>query len=126
MQMTLDLAAIVAIALSGTATLSRWLGIPRKLRGWIALLLIVGLHITTEWGLQPDLFNWRTALSEGLAAGLAAIGIYSTNKNTREQWQLYREKIKNAVGQKRSTDPETEDESLLSPNRNSDNINPYV
>ncbi len=83
--MTLEIGAIIAIALAATATLSDILHIPKKLRAWTALLLIIVLNVGNEWLFFPSTFSWRESLFEGLTAGLAAVGIYSTTKNTREQ-----------------------------------------
>jgi|GEM_PF-1243369 len=84
--MDLELGAIIAIALSATATLSDILHIPKKLRAWTALFLIILLNLGNEWLFHSPV-QWKAALLESISAGLAAVGIYSTTKNTREQFQ---------------------------------------
>lgn len=83
--MGFDLGLIIAFALAATATLSDLLRIPKKLRGWVAVVLIVGLYMVNQWLYSPG-FNWKTALMEGVTAGLASVGIHSSAKNTIEQW----------------------------------------
>lgn len=83
--MGFDLGLIIAFSLSATATLSDLLRIPKKLRGWVAVVLIVGLYMANQWLYSPG-FNWKTALMEGVTAGLASVGIHSSAKNTIEQW----------------------------------------
>jgi hypothetical protein len=79
------LGLIIACALAATATLSDLFRIPQKLRGWVAMTMIVGLYMVNQWIYNPA-FDWRTALLEGVTAGLASVGIHSTTKNTFEQW----------------------------------------
>lgn len=83
--MGFDLGLIIAFALAATATLSDFLRIPKKLRGWVAVVLIVGLYTANQWLYSPS-FDWKTALMEGFTAGLATVGIHSSAKNTFEQW----------------------------------------
>lgn len=83
--MGFDLGLIIGFALAATATLSDVLRIPKKLRGWVAVILIVGLYMANQWLYSPT-FDWKTALMEGVTAGLASIGIHSSTKNTIEQW----------------------------------------
>lgn len=83
--MGFDLGLIIAFALAATATLSDLLRIPKKLRGWVAVVLIVGLYMVNQWLYSPS-FDWKTALMEGVTAGLASVGIHSSAKNTIEQW----------------------------------------
>lgn len=83
--MGFDLGLIIAFALAATATLSDILRIPKKLRGWVAVVLIVGLYMVNQWLYSPN-FDWKTALMEGVTAGLASVGIHSSAKNTIEQW----------------------------------------
>ncbi|MED4583432.1 hypothetical protein [Brevibacillus choshinensis] len=83
--MGFDLGLIIAFALAATATLSDLLGIPKKLRGWVAVVLIVGLYMVNQWLYSPN-FDWKAALMEGITAGLASVGIHSSAKNTIEQW----------------------------------------
>lgn len=83
--MGFDLGLIIAFALAGTATLSDVLRIPKKLRSWVAVVLIVGLYLMNQWLYSPA-FDWKTALLEGLTAGLASVGIHSSAKNTIEQF----------------------------------------
>ncbi|MDF2681262.1 MAG: hypothetical protein K0R47_2452 [Brevibacillus sp.] len=83
--MRFDLGLIIAFALAATANLSDLLRIPKKLRGWVAVVLIVGLYMVNQWLYSPS-FNWKTALMEGVTAGLASVGIHSSTKNTIEQW----------------------------------------
>ncbi|MFD2369188.1 hypothetical protein ACFSO0_04225 [Brevibacillus sp. GCM10020057] len=83
--MGFDLGLIIAFALAATATLSDFLRIPKKLRSWVAVVLIVGLYMVNQWLYAPS-FDWKTALMEGVTAGLASVGIHSSTKNTIEHW----------------------------------------
>lgn len=83
--MGFDLGLIIAFALASTSTLSDLLRIPKKLRSWVAVVLIVGLYMVNQWLYSPS-FDWKTALMEGVTAGLATVGIHSSSKNTIEQW----------------------------------------
>lgn len=76
---------IIALALSASSTLSDWLRIPKKLRGWTAMLMIVALHMANQWLYHPG-FHWKAALLQGITAGAAAVGLHSTAKNSVEQW----------------------------------------
>ncbi|TPG70937.1 hypothetical protein EEL31_22480 [Brevibacillus laterosporus] len=82
--MSLDIGAIVAIAMAATSTLSSWLGIPTKLRAWTTLGFILLLKIGYDWLYGPVPFIWKDSLMHGITAGLAAVGIYSTTKNTQQ------------------------------------------
>ncbi|MFY0545142.1 hypothetical protein [Brevibacillus sp. H7] len=84
--MGFDLGLIIALALSASATLSDYLRIPKKLRGWTAMFLIVALHMINLWLYNPA-FEWKTALLESVTAGAAAVGIHSTAKNSMQQWR---------------------------------------
>ncbi|QRG68494.1 hypothetical protein [Brevibacillus choshinensis] len=83
--MGFDLGLIIAFALAATAAISDVLRIPKKLRGWVAVVLIIGLYMVNQWLYSPS-FDWKTALMEGVTAGLASVGIHSSTKNTLEQW----------------------------------------
>lgn len=85
MDLTLDLGAIIAVSLAITSYVADLLRIPKRLRAWVSLLLIVLLNMGNEWLFAPDTFAWRPALREGIMAGLTAVGIYSTSKNTVQQ-----------------------------------------
>lgn len=85
--MGFDLGLIIAFALAGTATLSDVLRIPKKLRSWVAVVLILGLYMVNQWLYSPG-FDWKIALLEGLTAGLASVGIHSSAKNTLEQFSV--------------------------------------
>ncbi|WNC15848.1 hypothetical protein [Brevibacillus brevis] len=87
--MGFDLGLIIALALAATATLSDVLRIPKKLRSWVAVVLIVGLYLVNQWLYAPG-FDWKTALMGGVTAGLATVGIHSSTKNTIEQWTAAR------------------------------------
>lgn len=87
--MDMELGVIIALAIGGTSRLSTWLNIPRKLRAWITMLLIVLLHAGSEWLLNPQM-EWHDTLLNGLGAGLLAVGLYSTGKNTYQQWMQTR------------------------------------
>ncbi|MGN7471819.1 hypothetical protein [Brevibacillus sp. SAFN-007a] len=93
--MGFDLGLIIAFALAGTATLSDVLRIPKKLRSWVAVVLIVGLYTANQWLYSPN-FDWKTALMEGVTAGLASVGIHSSAKNTIEQVSNSRNKKNNS------------------------------
>lgn len=82
--MSLDIGAIVAIAMAATSTLSSWLGIPTKLRAWTTLGFILLLKVGYDWLYGPAPFIWKDSLMHGITAGLAAVGIYSTTKNTQQ------------------------------------------
>ncbi|MBG9775809.1 hypothetical protein [Brevibacillus laterosporus] len=82
--MSLDIGAIVAIAMAATSTLSTWLGIPVKLRAWTTLGFILLLKLGYDWLYGPVPFIWKDSLMHGITAGLAAVGIYSTTKNTHQ------------------------------------------
>ncbi|GAA4722728.1 hypothetical protein [Brevibacillus fulvus] len=84
--MTLELGAIIAIALSATSALSSLLRIPKKLRSWTAFLLVIVLNSANDWLFQTT-FDWRTSLLTGISAGLATIGIHSASKNTAQHFQ---------------------------------------
>lgn len=88
--MSLELGAIIAIALAATSTVSDFLRIPKKLKAWFALGLIILLNMANEAIFNAAVFSWREVLFQSLTAGLAAVGIYSTGKNSWEQWQLFR------------------------------------
>ncbi len=117
--MSLELGAIIAIALALTSTVSDYLRIPKKLRAWFALGLIIVLNMANEAIFNAAAFSWREALFQGLTAGLAAVGIYSTSKNSWEQLQLFR----NGNGNKNSNGSGTEQRKTDSPQP--DNF-PYV
>lgn len=87
--MGFDLGLIIALALAASANLSDFLRIPEKLRGWIAMLLIVSLYMVNQWLYAPA-FDWKTAFLQGGTAALAAVGIHSTAKNTMQQFTLFR------------------------------------
>lgn len=92
--MGFDLGLIIAFALAATATLSDVLRIPKKLRSWVAVTLIVGLYMVNQWLYFPG-FDWKAALMEGVTAGLASVGIHSSTKNTIEHWSGSATKKKN-------------------------------
>ncbi|MDN9011848.1 hypothetical protein [Brevibacillus laterosporus] len=85
--MSLDIGAIIAIAMAATSTLSDWLRIPVKLRAWTTLGFILLLKLGYDWLYGPVPFIWKDSLMHGITAGLAAVGIYSTTKNTRQHMQ---------------------------------------
>lgn len=89
--MGFDLGLIIAFALAATATLADVFRIPKKLRSWVAVVLIIGIYMVNQWLYAPD-FDWKTALMEGVTAGLATVGIHSTSKNTIEQWTASKNK----------------------------------
>ncbi|WP_139492296.1 hypothetical protein [Brevibacillus dissolubilis] len=84
--MYIEIGAIIAISLAATATLSDALNIPKKMRSWAAMGLIILLNLANHAFLQAEPFVWQNAFTEGLMAGLAAVGIYSTGKNTRQHF----------------------------------------
>ncbi|WP_205683842.1 hypothetical protein [Brevibacillus migulae] len=88
--MSLELGAIIAIAMAITSTVSDYLRIPQKLKGWFSLGLIIILHVANELLFNAAGFDWRQTLFQGLTAGLASVGIYSTSKNSWEQWRIFR------------------------------------
>ena len=88
--MSLELGAIIAIAMAITATVSDYLRIPQKLKGWFSLGLIIILHVGNEFLFNTAGFDWRQTLLQAITAGLASVGIYSTSKNSWEQWQIFR------------------------------------
>lgn len=91
--MGFDMGMIIALALAASSTLSDWMRIPKKLRCWTALFLIVILHMANQWLYNPG-FHWKTALLEGVTAGVAAVGIHSTAKNSFQQWSASRQSKK--------------------------------
>ncbi|ERM17644.1 hypothetical protein [Brevibacillus laterosporus] len=82
--MSLDIGAIIAISMAATSTLSDWLRIPVKLRAWTTLGFILLLKLGYDWLYGPVPFIWKDSLMHGITAGLAAVGIYSTTKNTQQ------------------------------------------
>ncbi|GED54861.1 MULTISPECIES: hypothetical protein [Brevibacillus] len=89
--MGFDLGLIIALALAAAASMSDFLRIPKKLRGWVAMVLILGLYMVNQW-IYSTGFDWRIALLEGGTAALAAVGIHSTAKNTMQQVTLLRKR----------------------------------
>ncbi|OAJ72997.1 hypothetical protein AYJ08_01190 [Brevibacillus sp. SKDU10] len=85
--MSLDIGAIIAISMAATSTLSDWLRIPVKLRAWTTLGFILLLKLGYDWLYGPVPFIWKDSLMHGITAGLAAVGIYSTTKNTQQHMQ---------------------------------------
>jgi len=84
-----DMGVIIALALSATSALSKRLRIPKKLRGWTAMFLIVVLHMANRWIYDPA-FHWKTVLLEAVSAAVSAVGLHSTAKNSLEQWTTSR------------------------------------
>ncbi|MEJ8548641.1 hypothetical protein [Brevibacillus borstelensis] len=104
--MGFDLGLIIALALAAAASMSDFLHIPKKLRGWVAMVLICSLYVANQWIYNPG-FDWRLALLEGGTAALAAVGIHSTAKNTIQQVSLLRKR--NGQSAARTEDQEEPD-----------------
>lgn len=78
----IEIGIIIAIGMSITPAISNFLKIPKKLRAWTSLLIIIILNIinTLVFGDQQLL----EAIKIGIESGVIAVGIYSTGKNTTE------------------------------------------
>ncbi len=76
----LEISLIVALAMSITPFLSDRLNIPRKLRGWATILIVVILNVANSlvFGDQQII----EAIRIGIEGGAVSVGIYSTGKNT--------------------------------------------
>lgn len=76
----IEIGIIIALAMSINPFLSEKLNIPKKLRGWSTILIIIILNIGNSllFGDQQVL----EAIKVGIEAGAVAVGIYSTGKNT--------------------------------------------
>lgn len=78
----IEIGAIIAIAMAVTPFLSDWLHIPKKLRSWVALALIVVLNVVNALLLgDGDIYQ---AVILGIEQGVVAVGLYSGGKNTIE------------------------------------------
>jgi len=78
----IEISIIIAMAISLTPILSNTLHIPKKLRAWTTLLLIVLLNMGNAL-LFADHYLLES-IRQGIRDGVAAVGIYSTGKNTIE------------------------------------------
>ncbi|WP_339060028.1 hypothetical protein [Tepidibacillus marianensis] len=78
----IEISIIIAMAISLTPILSNGLHVPKKLRAWTTLLLIVLLNIGNAL-LFADHYVLES-IRQGIRDGVVAVGIYSTGKNTIE------------------------------------------
>jgi hypothetical protein len=78
----LDITAIMALGMALTPIVASYLKVPRKLRSFLTIILITLLNMGNVW-LYGD-GNLLLASKDGLIAGLMAVGLYSTGKNTME------------------------------------------
>jgi len=78
----LEMSIIIALAMSLTPIISEYIHIPKKLRAWTTLLLIIGLNIGNSYlfGDQQIVESVRQSIIQGIVA----VGIYSGSKNTME------------------------------------------
>lgn len=79
----LKIALIIALSMSITPILGDYLKIPKKLRGWVTLVVIVLLNLGNSL-LYGD-GNLLLASKEAIEQGAIAVGIYSVGKNTIQQ-----------------------------------------
>lgn len=78
----MDITAIMALGMALTPIVASYLKVPRKLRSFLTIILITLLNMGNVW-LYGD-GNLLLASKDGLIAGLMAVGLYSTGKNTME------------------------------------------
>lgn len=78
----IEMGIIIALAMSLTPFLSDYIHIPKKLRAWTTLLLIVLLNIGNAL-LFAD-HQIIESIRQGINDGVIAVGLYSTGKNTFE------------------------------------------
>lgn len=78
----IEISIVIAIGMAIAPGISNLLNIPKKLRSWTSLLVIIILNIlnTLIFGDQQVL----EAIKIGIESGIIAVGIYSTGKNTVE------------------------------------------
>lgn len=76
----LEISIIIAMSISLTPIISERLKINKKLRSWVALIIIVILNIINSliFGEQQII----QAVRDGIEQGVIAVGIYSTGKNS--------------------------------------------
>ncbi|AMA73520.1 hypothetical protein ACH33_12080 [Aneurinibacillus sp. XH2] len=89
--MEIDITAITALGMALTPVVAQYLKVPKKLRSFLAVILITLLNMGNAWLYGDD--NLLAASKEGIIAGLMAVGIYSTGKNAIEQTQQRRRKL---------------------------------
>ncbi len=76
----IQMSIIIALSMSITPIVCEWLKIPKKLRAWISLLIIIILNISNSL-LFGDHHIFE-AMKAGIEEGVIAVGLYSTGKNT--------------------------------------------
>lgn len=78
----IEISVIIAFAMSITPYISVRLKVPKKLRSWTTLSIIVLLNILNS--LVFGDIEIIEAIQIGLEKGIIAVGIYSTGKNTMQ------------------------------------------
>ena len=86
--MNLNESIVIPILISASELL-KGLGLPKKLA---ALATVIMGILVGVFYLEP--VDWRTGIFKGIVYGLTASGLYSGTKNTVEQFNISRNKIK--------------------------------
>ena len=78
----IEMTIIIAMAMSITPIIANYAKVPKKLRAWLTLVIIILLNVGNTWifGDQQIIL----AIKQGINDGVIAVGIYSAGKNTME------------------------------------------